>query len=493
MSRYASRPGEGEHTTCASGRIDASDLKATIAQVLDRRPCAGLAVAVIADGALAWFHGHGLADVAAKTPITEDTVFRIASLTKIFTAVAVMQLWEQGLVDLDAPATTIFAPSSWSRRSRTCRPPPSGTSHIPPESDTGDGSRTYFSRASVRATERDDPGRGPGGLLPPRPARGGRAGDQVGVQQSRVCRARADRRGVARQPLDRYLRDYVFDPLGLGTPTSSDRNGCDPAWLPATCWALGASSRSPIARSRPWRGRDVLDHGHHRYVAALLRMAAGARLGAQPETVATMFQPHFQPDPRVPGMGLGFELGEQGGHKTVGKTGILSGFHSAIALAPEEGIGVIVFSNTGGLDGRGAPTPLATALLRRLLGLPVETIRTDVAPRPEIWSEVCGWYGPPPGPVTNLFSRALMGAGAEVSRRQSDAEATDPDPSNATGFRLYPDDPDDPWVFRIHFPEFGMERRVVFVGGSEEQAATRLLLDMMSFEKRPAPAIRDRG
>ena len=61
------------------------------------------------------------------------------------------------------------------------------------------------------------------------------------------------------------------------------------------------------------------------------------------------------------------------------------------------------------------------------------------------------------------------------------------------GFRLYPDDPDDPWVFRIHFPEFGMERRVVFVGGSEEQAATRLLLDMMSFEKRPAPAIRDRG
>ncbi len=74
----------------------------------------------------------------------------------------------------------------------------------------------------------------------------------------------------------------------------------------------------------------------------------------RPETVATMFRPHFQPDPRVPGMGLAFELGEEGDHRTVGKTGILSGFHSAIALAPEEGIGVIVFSNTGGLDGRGA-------------------------------------------------------------------------------------------------------------------------------------------
>ena len=39
-----------------------------------------------------------------ETPITGDTVFRIASLTKTFTGVAVMQLFERGLVDLDAPA-----------------------------------------------------------------------------------------------------------------------------------------------------------------------------------------------------------------------------------------------------------------------------------------------------------------------------------------------------------------------------------------------------
>ena len=36
--------------------------------------------------------------------MTEDTVFRIGSITKTFTAVAVMQLWEQGLIELDAPA-----------------------------------------------------------------------------------------------------------------------------------------------------------------------------------------------------------------------------------------------------------------------------------------------------------------------------------------------------------------------------------------------------
>jgi len=61
-------------------------------------------VGVVRNGRLEFFHGHGLADIASNTPITEDTVFRIASITKTFTAIAVMQVWEQGLVDLDAPA-----------------------------------------------------------------------------------------------------------------------------------------------------------------------------------------------------------------------------------------------------------------------------------------------------------------------------------------------------------------------------------------------------
>jgi CubicO group peptidase (beta-lactamase class C family) len=59
---------------------------------------------VVRNGRLEFFHGHGLADIASNAPITEDTVFRIASITKTFTAIAVMQLWEQGLVDLDAAA-----------------------------------------------------------------------------------------------------------------------------------------------------------------------------------------------------------------------------------------------------------------------------------------------------------------------------------------------------------------------------------------------------
>src|SRR5919197_2671791 len=84
--------------------IDEMELKARADGISNRWPAVGLAVGVVRNGRLESFHGHGLADIASGAPVTEDTVFRIASITKTFTAIAVLQLWEQGLVDLDAPA-----------------------------------------------------------------------------------------------------------------------------------------------------------------------------------------------------------------------------------------------------------------------------------------------------------------------------------------------------------------------------------------------------
>jgi hypothetical protein len=201
-----------------------------------------------------------------------------------------------------------------------------------------------------------------------------------------------------------------------------------------------------------------------------------------------MFQPHFRLDPRLSGMGVAFELGEESGHKTVGKTGIVSGFHSALLLAPDEGIGVAALTNTGGLDGRNAMEPLAAGLLRRRLRLPDHAIRTDIPARPESWSEICGWYSPDPGPVTNLFTRALMGAGAEVTVRDDHLmlKPLHPIPAIRRGMRLHPDDPSDPWVFRLEIREYGINIHVVFSQTAEKgETATRLLTDVFSLQKRP--------
>lgn len=89
--------------TDAPGRSAERDLQRVVASALTRWPTTGMAAAVVRGGAIDVLC-HGVADVRSGRPVTEDTVFRIGSLTKTLTAVAVMQLCERGDVDLDTPA-----------------------------------------------------------------------------------------------------------------------------------------------------------------------------------------------------------------------------------------------------------------------------------------------------------------------------------------------------------------------------------------------------
>jgi CubicO group peptidase (beta-lactamase class C family) len=63
----------------------------------------GVAVGVVHDQQLVWSQGFGYADVAAKKPMTADTAFRIASNSKLFAAIAILQLREAGKLRLDDP------------------------------------------------------------------------------------------------------------------------------------------------------------------------------------------------------------------------------------------------------------------------------------------------------------------------------------------------------------------------------------------------------
>lgn len=63
----------------------------------------GMAAAVWQDGRIVWDGASGLRDVAARLPVTRDTIFRLASVSKLFTVAAAAQLAEQGQIDLDAP------------------------------------------------------------------------------------------------------------------------------------------------------------------------------------------------------------------------------------------------------------------------------------------------------------------------------------------------------------------------------------------------------
>jgi len=80
------------------------DIEAFVEAEVARLRLPGAAVGIVVDGELAYAKGFGVANVVAKTPVTRETVFRIASLTKSFTAMAILQLRDEGKLSLDDPA-----------------------------------------------------------------------------------------------------------------------------------------------------------------------------------------------------------------------------------------------------------------------------------------------------------------------------------------------------------------------------------------------------
>src|SRR5690349_18743360 len=80
----------------------AAFLDGMMAANLRDKHVAGATVAVVKDGAVFYANGYGYADVARRTPVNaERSLFRIGSTSKLFTWTAVMQLVEQGKLDLD--------------------------------------------------------------------------------------------------------------------------------------------------------------------------------------------------------------------------------------------------------------------------------------------------------------------------------------------------------------------------------------------------------
>jgi hypothetical protein len=175
-----------------------------------------------------------------------------------------------------------------------------------------------------------------------------------------------------------------------------------------------------------------------------------------PATLATMFEPHYQPDPRLPGIGLGFFRGEIGGRRVIGHDGILPGFNSALFMAPDDGVGVIVITNGSSRAFSWLQIEL-DRLLRQLLEIPGEADRTAIPHHPEVWAELCGRYVFPPR-ISDLRGRLMLSGGAEVfvGGGRLMVRLRTPVPVPCGGLPLEPDDEDDPYVFRLDSTRFGM-------------------------------------
>jgi CubicO group peptidase (beta-lactamase class C family) len=468
-------------------------MQSQVDEILNRWPTVGLAFGVVGDGSLEFFSAHGLADIATKTPVTEDTVFRIGSITKTFTAVAAMQLAERGLVDLDAPADEYLrayrlVPADPDWRAATVRHLLTHTAGIGEQVPRSSALRRNF-----------------GVTVPmgrPVPTLAEHYRGHVRLDTEPGTRFRYTDHGpatvgqivedVTGVPLDLYLREHVFLPLGM-TSTDLLRSEIVRPRV-ATGYVLRAHGPRPVTERQFLTAAAGSAYSTPtdmaRYLQALLGGGAnehGAVL--KPATLATMFEAQYRPDPRLAGVGLAFLRGDAGGHLTVEHQGTLPGFKSQVFLAPDDRIGVMAFSN-GTIRGETWLPVEMGGVLSELIGAPPAGVRTDVPQHPEVWGDLCGRY-PVAVPLSDVRIKAFLGAGFEVLVRggRLHLRFLSPIPPLYKGFLLHPDDENDPYAFRIEFSGLGMATipmQVVFSRDPDTgTVSVHLDLQSVSAEKQP--------
>jgi CubicO group peptidase (beta-lactamase class C family)/D-alanyl-D-alanine dipeptidase len=294
-------------------------------------------IALVDDQTVVWAKGFGLANSRTRTPATADTVYRVGSVSKLFTDLAVMQLVERGVLDLDAPVTSYlpdFKPANpfgkaitlrqlMAHRSGLVREPPVGHYFDPA------GSTLAASVASLNRTELV--------YAPETHIKYSNAGvAAVGYVLERT----------QKEPFAPYLKKAVLDPLGLrssgfeATPELNARLCTGMMWtyhgrtFDAPTFPLGIAPAGCMYST-------VNDLG--RFMSFLF---AGGRGRQGPllkqETLEAMWKPQFAQPGEKSGFGLGFHLDELQGHRRVGHNGAIYGFATTLSALPDEKLGVAV-------------------------------------------------------------------------------------------------------------------------------------------------------
>lgn len=331
-------------------------------QVLQSWDVPGLAVCLVHDHTVVTARGVGTRDrsAARPEPVTGDTLFHLASISKSFVATATLRLVEEGLLDLDAPVTGYLPDVPWAdpRAGRvTVRHLLSHRSGLGDvtdygwhEPETDDDALTRFAARVAGWTLEQDPGE--------KFAYSNAAYEVLGHLVATV----------GGQTFEDLMTDRVLVPAGM--TTSTFLRSRVPARLGATPH-LGLPLRV-LPGVYPYTRPHAPSSSLHSSAAELGRwmvahLAGGSGL-VSPTTHATMWRPEVTTDWEDfhEQMALGWFWGSYRGHAVVGHAGSDPGFQSNLTMIPELGIGVAVLVNANTAPVFG----LTRAALDVLLGMP---------------------------------------------------------------------------------------------------------------------------
>ncbi|HEY6060151.1 MAG TPA: serine hydrolase [Gemmatimonadales bacterium] len=329
---------------------------------------------VLVDGTdIVWARGFGFARPRDSVPATARTVYRVGSVSKLFTDIALMRLVEQGKIDLDAPVTrylpgfhpanpfggTITLRVMMTHHSGLVREPPVGSffdSTAPP---------LPVVVASLNRT-----------TLVFRP------GTRYKYSNAALQAAGYALERAVGQPFPRYLRDSVLVPLGMSRSAFFDPGPeLAPDLAAGTMWAFDGR-RFPAPTFR----RNAPAGALYATIDDMGRLLASLFADSNPVVSHAALERMWADS------GLGFFVSRLDGHRRVGHIGAIYGFATTLAALPDDKIGVVVITT---LDGANRVTDrVAAAALRAMLA------RRAAAPLPE---------PPVTGPLPPGAARAAAG------------------------------------------------------------------------------------
>jgi CubicO group peptidase (beta-lactamase class C family) len=357
-----------------------------MAALLEAHDVAGGTVSVVSNGEVFFAKGYGLADAERGTPVdAATTMFRIASISKLFAWTAVMQLWERGELDLDADVNGYLdfeIPATF--------PEPITLTHLLTHSAGfeerlkglfADGIEDLAPYGEVMANNI------PARVWPP--------GEVAAYSNYGAGLAGYIVERVSGVPFQQYVEEHIYAPLGM--ENSTFRQPVQPELEEAL--AAGHSFSSDAHQVQDFEfcpavadgAMSTSAHDIARFMIAQLQLGQyGDRSILEEDTARMMHSRLLAPDPRVPGMAHGFYESDHNGRRGIGHGGDLGYFHSDLVLLPEENVGIFVsFNSDSGSAARDQIIPLFVD--RYLPELEAEPLvpTPDFADRADAYE---GWY-----------------------------------------------------------------------------------------------------
>ena len=345
-----------------------AEVDAELTALMEDHRIPGLAACIVEGDRLAWCQGYGYADADRGLPVTSQTPFLLASVSKAVAATAVVQGHEQGVLDLDEDIDEVlpFAVSHPEAPGRAITPRMllAHTGGIDDNWDVLDDTYVDGADSPVALLDFLESYLVPGGSrydevwnyteLGP--------GEESTYSNVGAALAAGSLEAASGQPFAAWCEQEIFAPLGME----------------GSAWFLSELDEDTVARPHEWRagGFEVLDHyGFPDYpsgqlrapavdVARFLRAAMGGGAGPEArilgaEAQAEMLEvawPELDPD-----QGLGWYRWELDGETVWGHNGGEVGASTEILWWPERDRGVVVLMNA---EGRGNTLVAAERILR---------------------------------------------------------------------------------------------------------------------------------